>query len=107
MMEVYDRCTNECGTGSYARMKGHMMAFVQQESAQMFPAAADAVEAALMRMCRDLENEMANKADDIFQRMRNDYMRVLGGVQVAHNGMTKPERSLRAEILELTKVSDP
>lgn len=106
MLTVYQLCADESGIGSFARMKSHMTTFVQQHSPHMFPAAIKTVEAALVQMCRDLEQEMANKADEICQLMRADYMRVLGGVQVSSDVMNKPDRSLRAEVMaQLKQVS--
>ena len=108
MMTVYQICADEHGTGSFARMKNHMTTFVHQHSSNMFPTATKTVETALMRMCRGLEEEMANKAEEIGRLMGTDYMRVLGGVQVAQDVMNKPERSLRAEVMaQLKQVSTP
>ncbi|KAL1602564.1 hypothetical protein SLS60_005980 [Paraconiothyrium brasiliense] len=106
MQTVYDICANENGTGSFARMKDQMKTFVEQNSPNMFPAATRAVEMSLLRMCNGLEQEMADKADEIFRMMRNDYMRVLGGVQVARDVMNTPERSLRAEVMAQLKQID-
>ncbi|KAJ4348698.1 uncharacterized protein N0V89_010076 [Didymosphaeria variabile] len=105
MMTVYDICTNESGSGSFHRMKEHMVAFVQQNSPNMFPAATRTVEMALLSMCNGLKEEMANKADEIYCAMRDDYMRVLGGVQVAQM-ISTPERSLKAEIMAQLKQID-
>lgn len=108
MMYVYDICANESGTGSYLRMKSHMTNFVRQHSAEMFPSATNAVEKALTHMCRGLEEEMANKADEIFRLMRQDYQQALGGSQIVPALLTKPERALRADVMaQLREVSTP
>ncbi|KAJ4289692.1 hypothetical protein N0V90_011021 [Kalmusia sp. IMI 367209] len=98
MKTVYDICANEYGTGSYMRMKNHMATFVPQQSAKMFLAATETVEQALLQMCRELEEKMANKVDEIFSLMRTDYTRVLGGAQATQDVMSKPEQYLRAEV---------
>lgn len=103
MMTVYNMCADESGIGSYMRMKGHMTTFVQQQSQNMFPAATKTVEQHLVKMCRTLEEEMANKADEIFGLMRADYMRVLGGVQVSHEVMPKFERTMKQQVNGLLK----
>jgi GTPase SAR1 family protein len=103
MMQVYDICSNECGTGSFSRMKNHMVTFVQQHCQNMFQDATRAVETALLAMCRGLEEEMSARVDSIRRAMHNDYMHVLLGVQVAPDVMNKPQRALRAEVMAQLK----
>ncbi|KAF1970216.1 hypothetical protein BU23DRAFT_601136 [Bimuria novae-zelandiae CBS 107.79] len=79
---------------------------VREESPRMFPAATFTVEDALKRMCRDLEEEMDNKAEEIYRLMRQDYMQVLGGAQVVQDAMTTRERSLRSAITARLKEID-
>ncbi|KAF2443457.1 hypothetical protein P171DRAFT_495215 [Karstenula rhodostoma CBS 690.94] len=106
MMTVYDRCANEYGTGSFIRMKNHMEAFVQLNSPTMFRAATQTVEEALTRVCRDLETEMSNKANEISSLMHRDYMHALVGVQATLEMEKQPQRSLKAEVLaQLKQVS--
>jgi hypothetical protein len=113
MMQVYDICSRECGTGSFARMKNNMVTFVQQHSPNMFQDATQAVETALLAMCRRLEEEMSNEVDKIRSTMHNDYMHVLLGVQVAPDVMNKSERALRAEVMaqlkqvSILRIADP
>lgn len=99
MMRVYNICANERGAGSFGRMKSLVTNFVQEMSTDMFPAATDTVEQALIQMCRGLEQEMARKADTIFRLMQADYMRVLGVMDTGHDTLTSPDRSLRSEIM--------
>ncbi|KAF2640941.1 hypothetical protein P280DRAFT_399475 [Massarina eburnea CBS 473.64] len=107
MMEtVYTLCANECGTGSYKRMKDHMTTYVEAHRHQMFKSSTESVGARLDTMCKKLGNTMSNGADDIFAKMRADYLHVLGGVQVSQEVMSKQEKALRVEIRALLNTVD-
>jgi len=107
MMAAYDLCTNEHGTGSFMRMKDHMVAHVERVRHHMFTDATKKVEQHLAQMCKSLEDMMANKSDEIFAMMRADYMQVLGGVQVSHYLIPSEEESMRAEVKKILKDVDP
>lgn len=81
------------------RMKQHMVSHVDRVRHQMFKEATGTVQAHLNQMCKNLQQTMENKADEIFVSMRHDYLQVLGGVKINQdNVMSKEERVLRAEI---------
>lgn len=98
MVTAYELCTDECGPGSFMRMKGHMNSHVDRERHHMFKSATETVETHLTQMCKGLEEKMANRSDEIFALMRADYMQVLGGVQVSQGVMSKEEKGLRVEV---------
>jgi hypothetical protein len=104
---VYDMCANECGTGSFARMKKHMSQQVDQNRHDMFHNATKTVKQHLDDMCKQLEDVMDSHADEIFVKMKSDYMRVLGGVQINETAiMPKEERTLRSDILDILRSVD-
>ena len=106
MATVYNACVSETGAGSFGRMKTQMIDFVHHQGPNMFPAATDTVERALSEICRGLEQEMSQKAVEIFQLMQADYMQVLGALNVDRDTLTSSDRSLRSEIVvQLEKVS--
>lgn len=107
MHTVYDICANECGTGSYKRMKQHMSDYVERCRHTMFSDATLTVKRNLDSMCKALEDVMDERADEIYIKMKGDYTRVLGGGQVQFDQtavLSKAERALRAEVMEVLKT---
>lgn len=82
MHTVYEICTDLQRAGSFKRMKEAMSAHVKRNRHHMFNEATMTVKRHLDAMCRKLEETMEIRADEIFMKMRDDYMRVLRGVQV-------------------------
>src|SRR4051794_21974775 len=84
------------------RMKTAMMDFVLQNRHSMFHESTQHVRTQLNQMCRQLEEYMANRADDIFVSMRRDYMSLLGGAQMNSDAVIpKSERVMQAQIKEI------
>ena len=73
MNPAYEYCTNEAGTGSYARMKAGMAAHVDQEKSRMFDNAAKGVRQSLLSLCESIKKNMLDKADGVFVQMQRDY----------------------------------
>ncbi|KAJ9637247.1 hypothetical protein H2199_007533 [Coniosporium tulheliwenetii] len=96
------------GIGSFMRMKRAMTDHVSQESHTMFRKATETVQTELIRMCRAVEEHMANKADEVFVSMKRDYTTVLTGAHLPQGQLLpKPERTLRAEVAEVLKTAEP
>lgn len=94
-----DRILTHLGPGSFKRMKAHMAAHVDYARRHMFQDAAETVQNHLNEMCKELQELMEEKADQIFVNMRCDYLRVLGGVQLNEEPkMSKEDRAMRAEV---------
>jgi hypothetical protein len=109
MHTAYDECAGMNGPGSYKRMKDHMSKHIDKVRDQMFFKAAITVQRHLEAMCKALESIMEEKADEIYIKMKGDYMRVLGGGQLQFNYasvLPKAERELRAEVLEILQSVD-
>jgi hypothetical protein len=98
MTTAYQLCTDERGPGSYVRMKAHMTGLVDRARHTMFTASTKAVESHLNQMCKAIDEQMSNGADEIVARMRADYMHVLGGVKVSTETTSKEEKRMKAEI---------
>ena len=79
MVEAYDTCTAEHGPGSYMRMKAAMTSHVDRVRLTMFHESTSEVRNRLSQMIRQVEEDMSNKADEVFVAMRRDYRAVLGG----------------------------
>ncbi|KAF2006217.1 hypothetical protein P154DRAFT_517885 [Amniculicola lignicola CBS 123094] len=100
MHAAYEACASEAGQGCFARMKTHMVNYVDTARHQMFTAATTTVRQRLTHMCRALEEKMANKADEIYMSMKRDYMSVLGGATLSDdaNKLSKEERTMRSAV---------
>ena len=89
-------------------MKAAMVAYVLQHRHNMFNHAAMTVKHYLDIMCRSLQELMETRSDEIYIRMKADYMRVLGGVEVRPEAvMPREERHLRNQIMEKLRAADP
>jgi hypothetical protein len=108
MHTIYDACANESGGGQYKRMKAQMSTYVDHYRHSMFNDATLTVKRHLDSMCRTLEDVMGGKADEIYIRMKADYMRVLGGVQQNQQAFVLPkeERALRSEVMKILRSID-
>ncbi|UPX18511.1 uncharacterized protein EKO05_0008810 [Ascochyta rabiei] len=107
MHTVYDICTEEHGKGSFMRMKAHMAAHVERNRHSMFNKATLTVKRHLDDMCKELRELMETRADEIYIKMKADYLRVLGGVQVNTQAvMSREERAMHSEIKTLLNTVD-
>jgi hypothetical protein len=84
------------------RMKAHMTSHVDQHRQTMFHESTEEVKKHLKLMCGQVEEQMMNKADEVFVLMRRDYMTVITGQHMPQGHiMPKWERSMKAEIAKL------
>lgn len=84
------------------RMKAHMTSHVDQHRQTMFHESTEEVKKHLKQMCSQVEEQMMNKADEVFVLMRRDYMTVITGQHMPQGHVTpKWERSMKAEIAKL------
>lgn len=85
-------------------MKRHMNDHIEDNKTDMFQQSVDGVKARLTDMCRAVEEEMANKADEVWSTMNRDYTQVISGTQLPEGEqMPKWERLLRAELAKLIR----
>jgi len=88
-------------------MKDAMASHVDQERHTMFRCATEAVKERLTQMCRAVEEQMSNKADEVFLQMRRDYMTTIGGAHLPQgNLMPKAERTMRKDVLSILGGAD-
>lgn len=86
-------------SSQYLRMKNHMNAHVDNNRAEMFTKSTEEVKIRLVQMCRDVEERMANKAEELWLAMNRDYTQVVSGSKLPQGQqMPKWERQLRSEI---------
>ena len=108
MHNVYDICTYESGKSSFKRMKAAMAEYIEQHRHKMFNHATMTVKHHLDMMRRSLQELMETRSDEIYIRMKADYMRVLGGVEVRPEAVRpREERHLRSQIMEKLRAVDP
>ncbi|KAI5247236.1 hypothetical protein E4T43_02175 [Aureobasidium subglaciale] len=106
MLIVYNICTAEAGPGQYNRMKTHMTNHVTAQKDTMFQRATQVVRDMITNLIKDIEEQMANRTDEVFVGMRRDYLQVLSNVRVDDIIMPKWERSLRSTIEEIIQDSE-
>ena len=103
MQEAYDICTDEHGSGCFARMKAAMNSHVAHYRQYMFQDSADHVKNLLKDLAKEVEAMMADKIDEVFVQMKRDYRSVLGGGEMPQNGeaLPKVQRQVRKEIMQI------
>jgi len=80
-------------------MKAAMLAHVDTERHTMFPDSCDEVRTKLKAMLRQVEELMANKADEVFVAISRDYRSVLGGSDAPQGEMMpRWQRTMRKEV---------
>lgn len=87
------------GSGSFARMKAHMNDHIATCRLTMFQESALEVQHQLEQLLKEVENELADKTDEVFVQMKRDYRSVSGGGNVPQNGEVLPReaRQVRKE----------
>ncbi|MCJ1479498.1 hypothetical protein MMC13_008184 [Lambiella insularis] len=99
MAAGYDACNNETGPGCYARMKAAMYAHVDEQRHTMFSNSTNEVWQKLKALMLEVEEILANKADEVFVAMRRDYTSVLGGDDLPQGElMPKWQRAMRRDV---------
>jgi len=107
MADGYGRCVDERGSGSYMRMKGHMLKHVQECKGSMFEDATENVKDHLRKMRAEVEEQMREETEIVFQAMRNEYFAVIVGTKLPEGYvMPRDERKLRRDIGDLVKEAD-
>jgi len=111
LLQTYETCAAESGGGMYVRMKGHMEGGVAS-NLDVFADSCNQVKQRLIAMCKDVNDAMSVKAEDVFTNMSRDYTQVISGSAVQGQMMPKQERLVRAEVarvfeeLELANQAD-
>ncbi|KAK1957604.1 hypothetical protein LY78DRAFT_741803 [Colletotrichum sublineola] len=107
MQPAYDICVAESGTGSYARMKSHMVNHVESSRHTTFRHATDSVREQLRALCRRVEDEMTQQVQEIYNLLARDYLAVLVGVDnnTKHSSLPRPECLLRVEMRSILETT--
>ncbi|KAL8724724.1 MAG: hypothetical protein Q9166_007785 [cf. Caloplaca sp. 2 TL-2023] len=99
MQPSYEWCEAERGPGQYKRMKAYMIDHVEQNRDTMFRASADQVRRLLKDLVKDVEEQIADKTDEVFIQIKRDYRSVLGGGEVSQGEvLPRVQRQVRKEI---------
>jgi hypothetical protein len=89
------------GTGCFARMKSHMGNYIDEHRNTMFAESCNDVKQRLIDMCKQVEEFMSAKADEVFLAMQRDYMEVISGTALPKGQMMpKWERNMRAAVVK-------
>ncbi|ETS86827.1 hypothetical protein PFICI_00655 [Pestalotiopsis fici W106-1] len=107
MAYAYHVCSEERGTGSYARMKTAMIGHVELNKNTMFVQACNTVKTHLDAMCRTVQREMNEHVENIFDMVYRDYNTVLIGTTVGRPAKITPEeRAIRSQVNSSLKKAD-
>ncbi|KAI9881074.1 MAG: hypothetical protein M1830_008232 [Pleopsidium flavum] len=107
MEPAYTACVQECGPGSFMRMKNAMTSIVDQKRITMFRQSTQDVRTRLTKMMTAMEETMKNKADEVFMMMHRDYLAVLGGPDLPKGElMPKWQRMMREEVMKIVDASE-
>ncbi|KAH9898903.1 hypothetical protein F4778DRAFT_782503 [Xylariomycetidae sp. FL2044] len=101
MVDTYQLCGEEAGSGCFVRIQNHMMRAIEDEGEAIFRGVTDPVKDHLLELCRSLEEEMGAKIAQILDRMRKDYDNVIIGSDI-----TESSQRARSEIHELLQNVD-
>lgn len=122
MQQAYTLCTDEsgmsleltqvlylinvyAGSGSYKRMKAHMISHVGSMVDKMYPDATATVWTHLEAMFKEVSRELESEKDAIYESMYTDYMNVLCGAQI-DGLMPKWERTMRGAVADEVAQTD-
>jgi len=84
------------------RMKAHMSTHVDGSRHTMFKECTEEVKNRLTKMCRQVEESMSNKADEVLELMRRDYITAITGAQLpAGQEMPKAQRNMMAAVARI------
>ena len=106
MEPAYNDASEERGTGSFKRMKGHVNDRVATFKQQMFQSASQQVRQSLLKLCGKIKESMLSRADDVFISMRRDYTQALSGINVGEIKLTREERGARRDVDQLITAAD-
>ncbi|RWA04254.1 hypothetical protein EKO27_g10851 [Xylaria grammica] len=107
MTDAYTICTNEYGTGSYARMKSAMTDHVDDVRHSMFTEATAVVKQHLEEMCRSVMKNIAESIQVIFDTVSAEYTRALVGRTVDQSQKpTREELDMRSLIHKILIQGD-
>lgn len=80
-------------------MKSCMATHIDTYREEMFSNATESLQAQLSEVCRTVEKLLVNQVDEVFVKVRNDYLTVLGGASASdHVVVPKAERSMKEHI---------
>jgi len=111
LSQTYETCAAESGSGMYVRMKGQLEEGVAS-NLDMFAESCTEVKQRLTKMCKEVNEAMSVKAEEVFTNMSRDYTQVISGRDAQGQMMPKQERLMRAEVakafeeLELANQAD-
>ncbi|KAL9612851.1 MAG: hypothetical protein Q9167_002583 [Letrouitia subvulpina] len=102
MGPAYIACVDECGKGSFARMKGHMNDHVEMERYKMFQKTAEDIKSQLLQLVNEQQEFLSDRVDNVFILVRRDYRTALGIDQSSQEQLIpKTQRLMRQDVLAI------
>ena len=108
MMNAYNVCAAERGSGSFARMKTHMNSHIAHERLTMFSNSINHVRNLLKTLVKEAESEMSDKVDEVFMQVKRDFCSVLGEADASQQGEILPrvQRQVRKQVRKLIEGTE-
>ncbi|KAK1992109.1 hypothetical protein LX36DRAFT_694424 [Colletotrichum falcatum] len=103
MLQAYNGCVEQCGTGSFIVMKGIMTTHVESAKDTMFMDAATEIEKAATRMLGDLEKTIRHDSNSVMSAMQEDYVGLVG--EVATEADNRARKILGPVLTEFYKLN--
>ncbi|KAK1981068.1 hypothetical protein LZ30DRAFT_750329 [Colletotrichum cereale] len=101
MLQAYNECVEQRGTGSFIVMKELMTTHVESTKNAMFIDAARDVEKAANLMLRDLDEMIRDDANNVINAMQEDYIGLVG--EVATEADNRARKTLGPVLTEFYK----
>lgn len=107
MRPAYVICGDERGFKTFAKMKEHMDTHVTERRASMFQDSFDEVRRRLLTLVNEQEQIMADRVDELFHGVQQDYVSVLIGGNVPNAlKLREARQEMRKEVMKTLDRSD-
>jgi hypothetical protein len=99
MVDAYNYCTNERGSGSFMRMKRFMEEHVDRHKRNMFERSVNSIKAKLNQMVKDVEDLLDESTARLYGEISRDYHSVFGGeAQDFSGGTSRAVREVKEKV---------
>ncbi|KAA8898231.1 hypothetical protein FN846DRAFT_910178 [Sphaerosporella brunnea] len=99
MVQAYMYCTNESGSGCFARMKGFMQQHVEQNKRVMFERSVNSIKCRLGDMVKSIEDMIDESTARLYSEISRDYHSVFGGeAKDFSGGQGRQNREIREKV---------
>ena len=108
MINAFDTCNREIGSGQFLRMKAAMADHVSTVRHSMYDKSTKHVQRLLKEMLKQAEDSLHAKADEVFLGIKRDYTSVVVGQDASKKQQLLPreQRALRRGVLDIVEGAE-